>query len=355
MMRRLVSIVAGLALGGLAAAPCANAQWGYPRGYGGYGMSRWGADPGAGYMAGLGAYARGQGVYQLDKAKADAINADTMIKWNKALRARQLALREDQRKEAAQREAQRQERAAELRLENGSTLNDLLFQILDVDPGVVRSARARAPLSPSALKEIPFEWNSEAITLCIDQMTGASALPSLLMDDRFAPQRTALKAAVESALKEDAQGSVSLATRKKLDDAVAKLRTEFLKNNAEFQLGYQESIDYLTTMASLSRLLNDPSMHAFLAQLDNGQERTVGDLIAFMNAYNLRFGPATTDRQIEIYTRLAPTLKAVRDAAGAEGAPRSEPDRTGEGLQSAAKAAFKGMSWDHLEAHAREH
>ncbi len=58
----------------------------YPRGYGGWGMSQWGADPAAGYMAGLGSYARGQGTYELEKAKADSINADTMVKWNKALR-----------------------------------------------------------------------------------------------------------------------------------------------------------------------------------------------------------------------------------------------------------------------------
>ena len=50
----------------------------YPGGYGGFGMSQWGADPSAGYMAGLGSFARGQGAYQLDKAKADAINDDTL-------------------------------------------------------------------------------------------------------------------------------------------------------------------------------------------------------------------------------------------------------------------------------------
>ena len=48
-------------------------------------------------------------------------------------------------------------------------------------------------------------------------------------------------------------------------------------------------------------MLNDPSMKKFLAGLEEGKERTVGDLITFMNAYNLRFGPATSDRQIEIY------------------------------------------------------
>ena len=70
-----------------------------------------GRAPRPAYMAGLGSYARGQGVYQLDKAKADAINADTMIKWNKALRARQAALRADEQKEAAEREADREARA----------------------------------------------------------------------------------------------------------------------------------------------------------------------------------------------------------------------------------------------------
>ena len=56
---------------------------------------------------GVGVVRRGQGVYQLEKAKADAINVETMVKWNKALRARQVALREDKRKEAAQRDAER--------------------------------------------------------------------------------------------------------------------------------------------------------------------------------------------------------------------------------------------------------
>jgi hypothetical protein len=72
-----------------------------------------------------------------------------------------------------------------------------------------------------------------------------------------------------------------------------------------------------------------------------------------MNAFNLRFGAAASDRQIQIYTRLVPALRGMRDAAVAAGATPSTPDRTGEGLRSAAKAAFKGMSWDDLEAHSR--
>ena len=159
-MSRLVTIVIGLHL----FACTANAQWMYPGGYGGYGMSRWGSDPAAGYMAGLGSFARSQGVYKLEKARADSINADTMIKWNKALPARQAALREENRQKAIKREAELEARVKQTNLRDGTTLNNLLFQILDGDPSVVRTARAKTPISPSAIREIPFEWDSEAIT-----------------------------------------------------------------------------------------------------------------------------------------------------------------------------------------------
>jgi len=352
-MRHLLTIVIGLLFGlNLLASP-ASAQWRYPRGYGGYGMSQWGADPASGYMAGLGSYARGQGVYELEKAKADSINADTMIKWNKALRARQRALREEDRKKAIKREAAREVRVEEMDLRDGTTLNNLLLQILDADPGVVKSGRAKTPLSPSAIREIPFEWDTEAITVCIDQMSGKDALPPVLMRPLYVDERNALRSAVEPALAEDAKGSVSIAARKHIADAVSSFRSRFMKTANDFEPGYQDALDYFTTLASLTRLLNDPSMKAFLAQLEDGQERTVGDLVAFMNAYNLRFGPATSDHQIEIYTRLVPALTAIRDAPNPEKVASSAPDRTGESLISAAKQAFKWMSWDQLEAHLR--
>ena len=184
-------------------------------------------------------------------------------------------------------------------------------------------------------------------------MTGQDALPPLLMRPMYADERNALRSAVEPALAEDSKGSVSLEARKRISDAISGFRSNFLKCSNDFDAGYQDALDYFVTLASLTRLLNDPSMKSFLAQLDDGQERTVGDLVAFMNAYNLRFGPATSDHQIEIYTRLVPALTAIRDVPNPEKTASPEPDRTGEGLKSAAKHAFKWMSWDQLEAHLR--
>jgi hypothetical protein len=355
IMLRRSTIVITLSLCLNVMASNAQAQFMFPRGYGGYGMSQWGANPSAGYMAGLGSFARGKGSYLVDKAQADAINVDTMAKWNKALRARQLAVREDQRKEAATRDAARNRRVERMDLRDGITLNNLLAQIFDIDPTAVKSGRANSPINMRAIREIPFEWDSEAITLCLDQMMGRSSLPAPLMAPMYAEEREALQAAVQTAVKEDVEGSVSIETSKRINEALAKFRAKFTKNTSNFDLGYDDALTYFTTMASLSRLLNDPSMKRFLEKLQNNEERTVGDLIAFMDSYNLRFGPATSDRQLSIYTGLVPILTAIRDSVKTVEFTPSEPDRTGEGLKAAAKEAFKPMKWDQLEAHARDH
>ena len=95
-------------------------------------------------------------------------------------------------------------------------------------------------------------------------------------------------------------------------------------------------------------------MKAFLAKLQKGEERTVGDLIGFMNATTSGSGRPITDRQIEIYARLGPLLLSIRDEPQSAKDVAVEPDRTGDNLKSAAKNAFKGMSWNELEAHRRD-
>ena len=76
-MRTLASgwiILGALLLTSIPATP-AEAQFMYPMGYRGYGWNQWGADPAAGYMAGLGSFAKGKGEFLVDKAKADQIKS----------------------------------------------------------------------------------------------------------------------------------------------------------------------------------------------------------------------------------------------------------------------------------------
>jgi hypothetical protein len=185
-------------------------------------------------------------------------------------------------------------------------------------------------------------------------MTGKGSLPAPLMAPAYDQGREALREAVHAGLEEDAKGTVSMGTIKRINEAVSKLRSSFINNTSRFDRGYADALNYLTTMATLSRLLNDPSMRRFLEELKSDEERTVGELIAFMDSYNLRFGRATTNRQLEIYGRLVPILTEIRDSVRAERIAASPRDRTGEGLREAAKEAFKSMKWENLEAHSRD-
>jgi hypothetical protein len=360
MSSQHVRIAFGMVVGLALLSPGARGQFFgggfYPGGYGQYGWGGWGADPASGYMAGLGAFARGQGVYQVENAQARAIELNTMLKWNQALRARQKELQQEKQKEQAREAAERDARVARTELEDGTTLNNLLYRILDFDPDASRSSRSRAPLTASAIREIPFEWNTEAVSLCLDQMTGRDALPPTLMDNRFADARAALGKAVEAALKEDAKGDVSPSTMKRVSSAVANFRAEFVKAVPDTFTGYPDCDAYLTTLASLSRLLHDPSMKKALVQLDNAREITVGDLIAFMQAYNLRFGPTTTGRQVQIHQQLAGMLTDVLNTVNAAPTPPAPrpPAKDASALPAAARDAFKGMSWSQLQAHARD-
>jgi hypothetical protein len=353
-MPRCVRVVCVLTLGLALMGQEVRAQgWYYPRGYGGYGWGGWGADPASGYMAGLGAFARGRGVYEVEHAKAQALNLQTMIKWNQALRARQKQLDQDQRKADAQRLEQQKERVAELNLADGTTLNDLLSQIMDLDPAAARSSRAKSTLGASAVGEIPFEWNTEAVSLCLDQMLGRDALPATLMDPRFDAERQALGQAVKAAIEEDAKGDVSPKAAKRVSDAIANFRAKFVKLVPETFSGYTECADYFNTLASLTRMLHDPSMRKALAELENERDVTVGRLIAFMQSYNLRFGPATTERQVRIYQSLADRLGQVARDVTPSPSPARTPAQDPNALPSAAKEAFKGIGWDQLDAHSR--
>jgi hypothetical protein len=349
-------VLLGLVVLGSGLGSSARGQMWFPGGYGGYGYSKWGADPGAGYMAGLGSFARGQGAYAVDKAKADAINLQTMLKWNKALRASQARLKAEKTRAAVVDEVGRESRVAEVNALNGTTLNDLLLEILDSDPGAVSSSRVNTPLGAAAIRAIPFEWDSEAITICLDEMTGRDSLPRMLMDPQYDADRTALRSAVATALAEDVKGPVTEQALHTLKSAAAKLRADFQASTDGLEPGYTEARDYLSAVEGLSRVLGDPSMKAFLGKLADGEERTVGDLIAFMNAFNLRFGPATTAEQQDIYRRLLPAIAAVRDSArasrnGQAGVAQQVPD--GTSLGAAATEAFKGMNWKDLDAHAQ--
>lgn len=82
MTRRFrLSVFLSLAL--LASASSAQAQFGYPGGFGGMGWGGWqSSTPQGDYAMGMGFFAQGMGYYNEATARANAINAETALHWN---------------------------------------------------------------------------------------------------------------------------------------------------------------------------------------------------------------------------------------------------------------------------------
>jgi hypothetical protein len=369
MMRRCFRWSLGTCVLLALAAGEAGAQYG---GYGG-GWGGWGSTPQGSMARGLGAYAMGAGQYNVNTAQARSINADTAMRWNQANWETQHAInissayrrlrRRDQNIAAQAGILDRlRNHPNEGDLENGDALNVALDDL--TNPKVFSSAirSIKDPLSGAIIKDIPFEHASEAVTICLDQLTAHDGWPPALRDEDFRPYREQLQKAIKVAIEEDDEGMLTTKTIDAVGTAVTKLKAKFEASVPKTSPDYIPASNHIKALAGVARMLHSPQVEEILAALDKYPGTTVGDLLMFMHAYNLRFAPAKTVRQREIYQQLFPVLDRLRDGAtggsgvagqvqqATEGALAAAGDAAGKAknaLGSAASSLFQGMGWEH--------
>src|SRR5262245_22848423 len=174
----------------------ARAQY-YP-GYGGWGWGGWGGGTVQGSIAqGLGYYNLGAGLYNLNTAEANSINADTIMRWNEYMfLAQQEANRREylRRARMLKRDSQSgdeiykrvRDTPTDRDIADGDALNAILDQL--TNPKVHSSALRliKAPLSGKVIKEIPFTNASEGVTISLHQLTGERSWPLALQGSTFA-------------------------------------------------------------------------------------------------------------------------------------------------------------------------
>ena len=80
----------------------------------------------------------------------------------------------------------------------------------------------------------------------------------------------------------------------------------------------KEATTFLTSCASLLKLLEKPDVGPALLELRKVTDTRIGNLLGFMNAFNLRFGPAKTPKQREVYHNLYQILDQTCRTALAE-------------------------------------
>jgi len=305
-----------------------HAQWGYgsyPYGYGGFGWGGW-AGTGQGDIArGLGYFAMGEGIYNEQTAVARAIDTDTAIRWNQYV---YLSQQEATRHYFARRDAaitrdrnaydalmkRIQDDPTAHEIENGDALNAALDQLSD--PRIHSSAlrMADTPISSRTIREIPFRHSPEAITFSLAQLKAASHWPAVLLEPRFADEREEFEKVVEAIRKEtDEIDQVAPANLSRLRGVIARLKSKLAAHPLEDTAENQEAVNFIKTVAALSRMLEKPQIEEVLSELNKIEKTTVGHLLGFMHTFNLRFSPATTPRQRQIYEELFPVIDRTRD------------------------------------------
>lgn len=335
----------------------AQAQWGFPGGFGGCGWMGWGVGTAEGDVArGMGSFVMGAGFYNESTAVADSINTDTIMRWNEYVHEAQ----ENLNRNRGQRTAQARERTSNLndaiqkRLRDnpepreifqGSALNAALEEIND--PRIYAKALhgAKVKIGGEKIRLIPFRHNAAAITVGLHQLA-TGAFPPALSTPEFEADRQALKALDQQITEQVAdEKEPDPATVDKLLSAIYAAEEKAARVLPANSLGHKQADKFLKALHGLVVMLKAPSLDPVLAGVENRPNATLGELVNFMTAFNLRFGPATTPQQREVYRELHGLLVQLRDQVAPALATSAPPKLTGHDVED----FFSPMSFQDLQ------
>jgi hypothetical protein len=348
-------------LSGTIVAP-ATAQFAYPAGYGAWGWPGWGfggATVAGDVAQGMGAFAAGAGAYNLQTAKAMAIEADTMMRWNEYLFQSQQARNRRYYEQLARRQrdvnTSREKIYRRLRdsptasdLNRGDALNVALDEINDPKVYAAALKGATAKVSGELIRSIPFQYARGGITTSVDQLT-RDGVPEPLKADTFAAEREALRQAAEDLRNQDeATGQLESATLEKLRGLLSSLEKKVIATFAPRSRERTQSERWIKAAYGLSRMLETPAINTLLAGVESRPDTTLGELLRFMKAFNLRFGVASTPRQRQAYSELFPLLRALRDEVR-RGMPADLPEPPSKPMDNQAPEFFSAMDLEQLE------
>ena len=340
---------------------CAQAQWGYPGGYGGYGWGGWGGQTAQGDIArGLGAYAMGAGYYNQQTAVANSINTDTVMRWNQyvyeaqmnanRLHQGKLAMERFQTNQAADKTRERLRNNPERAdIYRGDAMNVVLDEIND--PRIYAKAlqSGQVKIGGETIRNIPFQYASAAITVSIHQLVNGGP-PKALMAPQFAADRETINALGQEIRKQiEEDKTPDKATIEKLLAAINQAEAKVDKLLPRNSKDRVEADKYLKALHGLVAMLDTPAIDLLLAGVEKRPDATLGELLGFMNAFNLRFGPATTPKQKEVYDSLYPKLVDLRNQIAPVLAATSAATASG-GTEPG--DFFSGMSYQDLQKRA---
>jgi hypothetical protein len=305
----------------------ASAQWGY----GGWGWGGWGAaTPESAALQGAGYYAMGAGMYNLNTAQANQINAQTASMWNDYVAqvthesARIHAMRvhnefQKNQKLYDQWKDRLRTSPGKVEIEDGSALNIALDDLTNPRIGSSALRAAKAPVPANLIAEVPFVNNAERVTLMLDQIRDAVKWPEVFEGQRWENDRkifdeTRAKMRQEAAEKGEVSPRTVREAENRINDLLSRVQAQPLPDPND----QQDALKFLTTCQHLLDLMKKPDIQPAMIALRQVKDTTIGNLLGFMHAFNLRFGRATTLKEKQAYSQLFEIIDQTRDQILAE-------------------------------------
>jgi hypothetical protein len=274
---------------------------------------------------GFGSALNALGMYNLCQAQANQIDSATTMAWmdyyKQSMReecAQSLANRAARRKHQIELYNRRKERIAnnpnELDLLGGDALNALLEQLSNpkIEPSALKKAGESIP--GETIQRIALKYASKGLTISLGRLTVRDGWPPALRDDRFAPERKGYLDAVQATLERNLARKLTPEDFKSLQAAVLALKRKLKATIPE-----SDSLDFVQAKAFIEDLddaiapLKDVDAQTVLCGLDRYAGTTVGDVVVFMQRYNLRFAMALSREERESYRLLYATMVRRRD------------------------------------------
>ena len=213
----------------------------YPAGMGATAGAAGDRRRGSSMARGLGMLSMGRGMYNVGTAQARSINTTTVKRWNqymyksqqtqlKKYVARKHKLSADNKKAYAELHDRLRNHPNQRDITDGDALDTLLDVLLNPSSTDASLQQIRTPIRADLIKDIPFEYASEGMTVCLDRMTMDDQWPLAVRGDAFKPEREAVAEGRSAALEEDEKGNLDPDTIQALQTAIDQLRAKFEKD-----------------------------------------------------------------------------------------------------------------------------
>ena len=266
----------------------------------------------------------GAGIYNYDTAMANQINAQTYTQLNDywATVAHEAAFLHHARvhqeflKDKTLYDAHIQalrDNPTPQQIENGDALNQAVRDLSDPRIGSSALRAANAPVDAKLIADVPFEVSTERVTIMLDQLRSAFKWPEVFEEPRFANDKKLFDDIVIRMRKEDEAGEITPKTLQEARALINDLSAKLGPSRSRTRTISSRPSRFINAFTALLGLLNKPDTRQALSELRKVKNTSMGNLLGFMHAYNLRFGPATTIKERNAYRQLYEALDQTRD------------------------------------------